>query len=701
MNRNTLKSNAFIGLILQFILLLNVNISMAAVNAPELKCVAVNQNGETTLTWVSPTDPNNEFQFYNVYVATNVNGPYTVNVVNGLTTTQFTDLTNNGNLGSVYFYVETVFDDGSGQTPSGSSDTAQSILPIFTAVTDSTNVIQWNPVFIPNTPTSSGVYNIFRKIGVNGVETQIGTTIYGNELFNDSFKVCSDSIYYRIEIADQTGCTSVSAILKDLFQDNTAPATPLYDSITVEGAGQQVRMGWKPSSSADTDGYIILYYQTAPPAGYITLDTVWGRFNTTYLETLPTIDPKVKFQQYTIAAFDSCYKPNANTSAAAIDQRTIHLKVIPNNCENTVSLIWNSYIGWTDLDSYEILVSVNNGPYQLAVTVPATDTSYTHQKSNDLDLYCYKVRAVSTGRTRTSTSNLKCALANSLVIPSQQYFKKITVENNSSIHIESLTDTTLPATEYVLYRSLEKDDNFFEVTRIPSQNTPIFSMDDYESSVDETSYFFRIGIVDTCGSIMFISRPGNSMYLQGDMNNDSLDITLQWNHYMGWDSVGSGVKDYGIYRLIDNQRDLIATVDGTTTRFNYPLKDDIELGANFCFEIEAREDLGNVFGMQDSALSNRICFTRNLNVFVPNAFRPGGANPVFKPVVSFGELASFKMVIFDRWGKEVYETSDIYQGWDGKINGKLAELGAYVYWIQVSNFTGASYQKRGSFVLLR
>jgi gliding motility-associated-like protein len=700
MSRKSIKTKLFIGLLGLFSAFVNMQV-LGAVNAPDLKCVSVSQNGSTTITWVSPNDPNNEFQFYNVYVSTNVNGPYTAFVVNGLSITQFIDGVYNANVGSVYYYVQTIYDDGSGQTPSASSDTARSILPIFTAVTDSTNTLQWNPVFSPNIVTNSGIYNIYRKIGVSGVEVLIGTRTYGNESYDDSFKVCSDSIYYRIENDDQSGCKSVSSVLKDLFEDNTPPATPIYDSITVEGSAQQVRLGWEPSSSPDTDGYIILYYQYPFPGSYIPWDTVWGRFSTTYLETISAIDPKLKYQQYTIAAFDSCYKPNANTSAGAIDQRTMHLKVIPNNCENTVSLIWNSYMGWADLDGYEILVSINNGPYLLAVTIPSTDTSYTHQKSNDLDLYCYKIRAKSINRTRTSTSNTKCALANSLVIPSQQYFKTITVENNKSIHIESLTDTTLPATEYVLFRSLEKINNFFEVSRIASQNTPIFSMKDYESSVDETSYYYRIGIIDTCGSLMFISKPGNSIFLEGDMDNDSLDITLQWNNYIGWDSVGSGVKQYDIYRLIDNRKDLVGTVDGQTTRFNYPMKDDIELGANFCFEIEAKEDIGNVFGMQDSALSNRICFTRNLNVFVPNAFRPGGENPIFKPVVSFGELASFQMIIYDRWGKEVYETGNINQGWDGVVNGRLSEMGAYVYWIQVSNFTGASYQKRGSFILLR
>ena len=70
-------------------------------------------------------------------------------------------------------------------------------------------------------------------------------------------------------------------------------------------------------------------------------------------------------------------------------------------------------------------------------------------------------------------------------------------------------------------------------------------------------------------------------------------------------------------------------------------------------------------------------------------------------MVSFGEIATYSLVVYDRWGHQVFETKDVFLGWDGKINGNDAEFGAYVYVINVSNFTGATYQKSGTFVLLR
>ncbi|MCK9401337.1 MAG: gliding motility-associated C-terminal domain-containing protein, partial [Bacteroidales bacterium] len=41
--------------------------------------------------------------------------------------------------------------------------------------------------------------------------------------------------------------------------------------------------------------------------------------------------------------------------------------------------------------------------------------------------------------------------------------------------------------------------------------------------------------------------------------------------------------------------------------------------------------------------------------------------------------SDFKLLIFDRWGGEIFESTDILNGWDGKKDGKLCPGGVYVY----------------------
>ncbi len=71
-------------------------------------------------------------------------------------------------------------------------------------------------------------------------------------------------------------------------------------------------------------------------------------------------------------------------------------------------------------------------------------------------------------------------------------------------------------------------------------------------------------------------------------------------------------------------------------------------------------------------------------VFIPNAFTPNGdhINDVFKIKVG-KDAIGMDMTIFDRWGKMVFETNRIAEGWDGNFKGKESDIGTYQYVIKV------------------
>jgi len=64
------------------------------------------------------------------------------------------------------------------------------------------------------------------------------------------------------------------------------------------------------------------------------------------------------------------------------------------------------------------------------------------------------------------------------------------------------------------------------------------------------------------------------------------------------------------------------------------------------------------------------------NVFTPNN---DGHNDYFD-LNKFDYVKDFSVEIYNRWGKRVYESTDVKIHWDGKINGKAADDGVY-YWI--------------------
>ncbi|HOZ52109.1 MAG TPA: CotH kinase family protein, partial [Chitinophagaceae bacterium] len=89
-------------------------------------------------------------------------------------------------------------------------------------------------------------------------------------------------------------------------------------------------------------------------------------------------------------------------------------------------------------------------------------------------------------------------------------------------------------------------------------------------------------------------------------------------------------------------------------------------------------------------------------VFIPNVFSPNGdgKNDVFN--IRLGKDAiGMDMVIFDRWGKEIYQTNSMDNGWDGTYDGKDAEIGVYQYLIKVKFRDNSVNTYKGDISILR
>lgn len=86
---------------------------------------------------------------------------------------------------------------------------------------------------------------------------------------------------------------------------------------------------------------------------------------------------------------------------------------------------------------------------------------------------------------------------------------------------------------------------------------------------------------------------------------------------------------------------------------------------------------------------------------IPNSFTPNndGKNDCFS-VRHWGDATVFKLMIFNRWGEKVFETSNITQCWDGRYKGQPADAGGYVYFIRSVNLCGEMV-KKGNVLLIR
>ena len=108
--------------------------------------------------------------------------------------------------------------------------------------------------------------------------------------------------------------------------------------------------------------------------------------------------------------------------------------------------------------------------------------------------------------------------------------------------------------------------------------------------------------------------------------------------------------------------------------------------------------VSNIYGCYDS-LKLPLKITDISTLYIPNAFTPGqmdGVNDVF--MVSGIDFYDFHMMIFNRWGQKIYDTTDPTKGWDGKYGGQPCEKGVYVYKIEATPVHGPTRSLPKSYV---
>lgn len=101
----------------------------------------------------------------------------------------------------------------------------------------------------------------------------------------------------------------------------------------------------------------------------------------------------------------------------------------------------------------------------------------------------------------------------------------------------------------------------------------------------------------------------------------------------------------------------------------------------------------------DTVVVRVVCNDLNM----PNAFAPESPNALTR---HFGllnknivKLNYFR--IFDRWGKEVFVTTDITKQWNGQINEKPAPMGVYVWEADGFCLQGQHFKRSGNVTLIR
>lgn len=119
-----------------------------------------------------------------------------------------------------------------------------------------------------------------------------------------------------------------------------------------------------------------------------------------------------------------------------------------------------------------------------------------------------------------------------------------------------------------------------------------------------------------------------------------------------------------------------------------------------------RDQLYTLYSVTDKGCDARsdifIKRYKGPDIYIPNAFTPNndGKNDQLK-VVPIGIKSFLFLAIYNRFGQQVFYTTDKYAGWNGKFNGLQQDAGNYVAVSKAIDYNGNVMTRQENVVLLR
>ncbi len=652
---------------------------------PSIRSVAVATGGGVAVYWISPVDTGTSFYNYTLYRSSTIAGPYTaVTSVGNYFQTSFIDNSINATLSVYYYYLTTKSDCCI--IESVPSDTLNTMKLNVVNSGNGIAYLSWNAVHTPLLPTASAQYRIFCQYPTEGWKLLDSAQQSG---YLDTTVACTEQVNYRIEQSDNSGSVSVSSPDGDVFRDLIPPPLTVIDTVSVDPFTGDVSISWLTNATKDTKGYIVYRFNGI---SWDSISTVYGYNNNSYLYTGASAGNAS--ERYTLATIDSCN----NSTGFSIDHSTIFLKAVINKCARAIDLNWTPYFNMTaGVKSYKIFVSKNSEPYQAVGTVDYGTSTFSYVSLNADSTYCFYVQAVGNVSNRTASSNSICVVASVFKEPAFTYIRSASVAGNS-INILCYVDSTAEIESFTLLRSESAEGSFESVTTINYNGAAQFSFID-NAAITDKSYYYQIESEDSCGNSLSKSNVAKTIFVKSMAENNFIN-TITWNDYEGW---ADGIEYFIIFRKLSPTAPSIylASVPADVHAYCDDITEYYKEQGQFCYSIRAVEKSFSPYSFIDSSLSNETCNWQIPLTFTPNAFHPFGINPVFYPVNVFVDMSSYSFRVFNRWGAQVFESSNPKDGWNGNFKGKPVSQGMYVFYISYTDNTGNEIKKRGTVTLVR
>ena len=210
---------------------------------------------------------------------------------------------------------------------------------------------------------------------------------------------------------------------------------------------------------------------------------------------------------------------------------------------------------------------------------------------------------------------------------------------------------------------------------------------DATANATQTAYEYRLELINGCGNIL--GNPVNATTMRltatatpGTGGRNQGSVQLSWNAYHGF-----MVSSYQVYQQNDNGGYTLATtVNGSTlqvTLINSLAGSTTGAGFNQCFRVIALSAAGPTPSL--AANSNTACVSFDNRLAFYNIITPNGDGQNDVLIIDNVTLYPGNSIsIFNRWGQEVFSTSNYQNNWGGNAN---TTPGIYYYLFKLPNST--------------
>ncbi|MFK7933469.1 MAG: gliding motility-associated C-terminal domain-containing protein [Saprospiraceae bacterium] len=556
---------------------------------------------------------------------------------------------------------------------------AQIIPPEFICVKSDTLI--WE---VPtNTCGDFNSYEIFFSQNENGPYDVLATINDPNQTnFVHEESITGAFFYYFQTNADCPGEMSLSS---DTL-DNRLPEVIDIRSVSVEN--NAVVISW--NINPDAAEYII--YQDTE-MGIVPIGTT---SDLSYTDS--ENDPSIATQTYYVTASDAC----RNTSIFPDSQTSILLSTEGgNSCDRTINLSWNRYVNWRNpIERQEIWVSINNSVAEKIDSVAGDVTTYGFTNINNATDYCFFIKAIESETGYSANSSESCLTANITEGNDELFLRTVSFTPDNQVQLDWLWNTNATLTEINILRGSEINDLSpleMQSPVTPLPNAPSFTDESEEAS--NAAFYYQISTTDECSTTVN-SDVLNTVLLAGMVQPDQTNL-LTWT-IPDWN--GSEIERYELFRIINGETEDLGVIRPPVNSYSDPIDPNNLAQANAQYYLLISIIIKRADGTLETVQvrSNTISIVQFANIQTPNAFAPNGRNRIFRPVITFGESADYQLIIYNRYGGIVFETTDFQQGWNGRdISGKLSTSGVYIYHIRIVQPDGSTTEDTGTVTLIR